>query len=118
MQKEFKILKSRPKVKVTVSRDSVCAGDDCVSHEEQISIPTFTDPDIFAFQIASKYGLPNITGGQATWICEFNGIKIAVLAQQWTSAKALVRSIEYKKENEVFFAYYAQDPPEKYTKKG
>ena len=117
MKKSFQILKSKPKVNIKVTRDSVCAADDCLApHEKMILTPSFTDPEELAFQVASKYGLPTISGGEATWICIFNGLKIAVLAQQWTSAKALVSQISYEDKNEIFFEYLAQESPEKYIK--
>lgn len=113
MKKESKVLKSSPQIKISVTRDSVCAADDCdASHEKIITTPSFIEPSELAFQIASKYGLPNISGGKAAWVYQFNGINIAVLAQQWSFAKALVSEISYKENNVINFVYHGQKKPE------
>jgi hypothetical protein len=59
MKAEFQILKARPKIQVVLNRDSVCAGDDCESHEKTAEVYSFVDPEVFARAISSGY-LPSL----------------------------------------------------------
>ena len=39
MKAEFQVLKARPKIPVVLTRDSVCAGDDCdAPHEKTVEV--------------------------------------------------------------------------------
>jgi hypothetical protein len=77
MKKEFQILKDRPQITVVLTRDSVCAGDDCdAPHEKTIKTYSFTDPEVLARETSSGY-LPNVAGVGHSWLCVLNDIKIA-----------------------------------------
>ena len=65
--------------------------------------------------------LPGISGGKATWIVEaggYDGMPIAVVAQQWDEARALipssttVESLFASREKQLFFKYWCQADPE------
>ena len=72
MKTAFQILKDKPQITVVLTRDSVCAGDDCDSpHEKTIKVHSFTDPEVLARETASGY-LPNVAGVGHSWICVLN----------------------------------------------
>jgi hypothetical protein len=116
MKKEFAILKHTPKITITVTRDSVCAADDCdAPHEKTVSLPSFIDPIDFIRELLTRYSLPHISGGAATWTCHFNGENIAVIAQQWPSPKAMIAEMAFLETNELHFEYHAQERPDNYV---
>jgi len=89
MKKAFQVLKDRPQIPVVLTRDSVCAADDCVApHEKTIMAHSFTDPEALAREIESGY-LPNVAGVGHSWICVLNYIKIAEI--KTTGIQPLVR---------------------------
>ena len=104
MKAEFQILKSRPKIQITLSRDSVCAGDDSESHDKTIEAYSFVDPEPFARQNASGY-LPSVAGHNHSWTCKLNGTSIAEIRD--TGIKALIRETPFSSENHVHFDYHA-----------
>ena len=60
MKAEFQVLKARPKIPVVLTRDSVCAGDDCdAPHEKTVEVYSFVDSEAFAREISSGY-LPSV----------------------------------------------------------
>jgi hypothetical protein len=103
---------------IHVTRDSVCAADDC------------TAPNLFKFQmradatitdivsaIASSGKLPSIQGGKATWSVTSKEI-LAVIAQEWKTPR-LTNLIEPNVEDldfdsgilRIHLNYYAQMDP-------
>lgn len=69
MKAEFQILNNRPKIPVILTRDSVCAGDDCEApHEKTVEVHSFVDPEMFAREISSGY-LPSVAGVGHSWTC-------------------------------------------------
>ena len=103
MKLAFEILKGRPKIPVVLTRDSVCAGDDCdAPHEKIISIYSFSDPKAFAKDISSGY-LPSIAGIGHSWICVLNDIKIAEISS--SDINPLVSEIKLGTENRAHFIY-------------
>jgi hypothetical protein len=76
-------------MKITVTRDSVAAGDDVLApHEQSLSISNDWDFDELvqsAFEISA---LPRVIGGRATWALSAN-IPLAVAAQQWSKPKLI-----------------------------
>lgn len=103
MKKAFQILKDRPQIELTVTRDSVCAADDCEApHEKRIKIHSFVDPADLATATSSGY-LPSIAGIGHSWTCELNGMKIAEIKNNGTDL--LVKELTYQEENEVHFSY-------------
>ncbi|MEO8059856.1 MAG: hypothetical protein ABI671_16200 [Burkholderiales bacterium] len=88
-------------MEVQVERGSVHASDDAPSKRLSVS-PNTTLRAMVELAIADSY-LPNISGGNATWIVESSGAgagagagastalrPIAVIAQQWAEVKLLV----------------------------
>jgi hypothetical protein len=104
MKAEFQVLKARPKIKVVLNRDSVCAGDDCESHEKTVEIYSFVDPEVFAREVSSGY-LPSIAGVGHSWTCVLNGVKIAEIA--YSGIRALVRESPFLEANHAYFIYHS-----------
>ena len=117
MKEGFEIPKDRRALRITITRDSVCAADDInAPHKKNVSSYSFLDPGVLAQQLTSRYPLPQIAGGKATWLCRLNGEAIAVVAQQWASPRSLKKRIQFLKENQVHFEYCAQKEPEEFLK--
>ena len=105
MKAEFQILKARPKIPVVLTRDSVCAGDDCdAPHEKTVEIYSFVDPEVFAREVSSGY-LPSVAGVGHTWTCELNGVKIAEIGH--SGIRVLVRESPFSEENRAHFIYHS-----------
>ncbi len=105
MKQAFEVLKDRPKIEVRLTRDSVCAGDDCdAPHEKKREIHTFTDPAQFAKESSSGY-LPSVAGVGHSWDCLVNKKRIARIT--CTAIEPLVRWVEFEEENEVHFRYHS-----------
>jgi hypothetical protein len=103
MKKAFQVLKDRPLISVMLTRDSVCAADDCAApHEKTVKIHSFIDPEAFAREASSGY-LPNVAGIGHSWICVLNDIKIAEI--KTTEIQALVREATFDDKNRIHFAY-------------
>ena len=104
MKAEFEILKARPKIHVVLNRDSVCAGDDCESHEKTVEVYSFVDPEAFTRAVSSGY-LPSIAGVGHTWTRVLNGIKIAEIGN--SNIRVLVHKSPFAEENRVDFIYHS-----------
>ena len=105
MKAEFQILKARPKIPVVLTRQSVCAGDDCdAPHEKAVEVYSFVDPEAFAREVSAGY-LPSVAGVGHSWTCELNGVKIAEIGR--TGIRVLVRESPFSEENRVHFIYHA-----------
>lgn len=105
MKQAFQILKRRPKIEVRMTRDSVCARDDCdAPHEKIIKIHSFTDPAQFAKESSSGY-LPSVSGVGHSWDCILNKKRIASI--KCSTIEPLVREVEFEEENEVHFRYHS-----------
>ena len=105
MKAELRVLKNRPKIAVTETRDSVCAGDDCdAPHEKKIEVLSFLDPEAFANATAYGY-LPSVAGVGHSWTCVLNGSKIAEISGSGT--RPLVREAVFSEENRVHFVYHS-----------
>jgi len=105
MKAEFQILKTRPKIHVKLTRQSVCAGDDCdAPHEKTVETYSFIDPEAFAREISSGY-LPSIAGIGYSWTCVLNGVKIAEISQ--SGIRALVHENSFSEKNHAHFIYHA-----------
>lgn len=112
IEKQFSILKYRPTVRIELTRESVCAGDDCdTPHTKNISQPSYTEPIPFIHSLASGY-LPTasyqknevlIPSHRPTWDCFFNGIQVGTVL---TTGIIVLRSeIKYEKTNKAYFRY-------------
>lgn len=106
-------------LKVTIERDSVCAGDDIdAPHARTIRVrPDCTLGEVLDSIRDTRY-LAGISGGLATWIVESNR-PLAVVAQQWDSPRFLVapetRFVDCANLNAgraLYFHYWCQADPE------
>jgi hypothetical protein len=105
MKLAFSILKARPKISVVLTRDSVCAGDDCdAPHEKKIEVRSFLDAEAFARETSAGY-LPSVAGTGHSWTCVLNGVKIAKVTN--SGIRALVRQSPFAAENRVHFVYHS-----------
>jgi len=105
MKIAFQILKDKPTVKLAMTRDSVCAGDDCdAPHDKELEIPSFLDPEAFARAISTEY-LPSVAGYGHSWTCVLNGRKIAVIGT--SGIKSLVTETSFEDDNKVRFIYHS-----------
>jgi len=103
MKAEFQVLKYRPQLDVILTRDSVCAGDDCdAPHREIRHVYSFIDPAVLIREISSGY-LPNIDGPSHSWMCLFNDQKVAEITAN--GIKALTREIVFAERNKCHFVY-------------
>ncbi len=105
MSSDLQILKTRPLLPVVLTRDSVCAGDDCdAPHEKMVEVPSFVDPEALARALSSGY-LPSVAGIAHSWTCVLNGRKLAVISI--SSIRALIRESPFLAENRAHFVYHS-----------
>ena len=105
MKAEFEILADRPKVEITLTRDSVCAGDDCEApHERRVEVYSFTNPYKFVNQFWTGY-LPSVRGVGHAWTVMLNGKAIALLTT--TTIEPKVSRIEFEANNAIYFVYHS-----------
>ncbi len=104
MTAESTMRQNRPTIRVRLTRDSVCAGDDCECHDRQIEMPTFTDAGQFAKHAAAGY-LPSVAGVGHSWTCVLNGERIAVLTV--SNVRPLIAALTLNHDNTVHFIYHA-----------
>lgn len=97
------ISKNRPVLTVLLTRDSVCAGDDCdAPHESAVDVHSFADPVAFARAVSKDY-LPSVAGLGHSWICRLNGKQIAEIKVLKTTS--LVKKLVFEEQNAVHFIY-------------
>ena len=105
MKAAFQVLKVRPKISVILTRDSVCAGDDCdAPHEKKVEVSSFVDPEAFAREISSGY-LPSVAGVGHSWTCVLNGVRMAEVTN--SGIRALIRKSTFSDENRAHFVYHS-----------
>lgn len=105
MKAEFQVLKARPRIPVVLTRDSVCAGDDCEApHEKTVEVYSFVDPEAFAREVSSGY-LPSVAGVGHSWTCVLNGVRFAEVTS--SGIRALVRESPFSDENRAHFVYHS-----------
>lgn len=97
------MLKDSPRISILLTRDSVCAGDDCdAPHAKKINIYSIIEANALASEMATGY-LPNVSGDGHYWTCILNGIEIADVRSDGTEAK--VKEVVYQEENNIHFVY-------------
>ena len=90
-------------MKITLTRDSVSAGDDSdAPHERQIKVCSATDSAELIQTISYGY-LPHVAGEGHSWICLLNGKPIAKLKNG--KVHAAVPDIQFASTNDIFFEY-------------
>lgn len=105
---------------LVVWRDSVAAGDDIdAPHEIKLPVEESASVACAVAKVTSAGYLPNISGGKATWIVEAGSLPIAVLAQQWSEPRYLVRAdqsmaslIGSSARCHIYFRYWCQADPD------
>tara|TARA_B100001093_G_scaffold511843_1_gene580613 strand:+ start:959 stop:1333 length:375 start_codon:yes stop_codon:yes gene_type:complete len=106
-------------MKIRINRDSVCAGDDVISHNIEWNLKESMTLSEFLDIQNEIYPLARIAGGRATWILKGQDI-LAVLAQQWAKPKFVANESTLIKENlnvsdkyrgELHFHYWVQTDP-------
>lgn len=101
-KKRFAVLHNKPQVRIVLSRDSVCAGDDVYDHTKIILQPSYTEPQPFIYALSASY-LPSLNGDRHTWDCFLNGVLVGAVLT--TGVIAVASRIEYSESNEVYFKY-------------
>ena len=103
MNKAFQVLKDRPQIFVILTRESVCAADDCDALlDKTIKIHSFIDPVALARE-ASLGCLPSVTGGEHPWIFVLNNIKIEKI--KTTGIQPLVHEATFEENKRIHFVY-------------
>ena len=103
MKQAFEIFKDRPRISLIMTRDSVCAGDDCdAPHERTIELPSFVDPSAFVRHAALGY-MPTVAGFGHSWICILNGRRIAEL--RYDGIRPLVLETVFDEKNTLHWEY-------------
>jgi len=80
-------------LRIKADRDSVCAGDDCESHDRIFAAPLHATVADLVDLATAVCPLASISGGLATWVVEaggYGGRPLAVIAQQWPAPRWLV----------------------------
>lgn len=107
-------------IDISVTRDSVCAGDDAdAPHELTLACPRVASIAELVRFIAANSELPSISGGEATW-CLSTHRPLAITAQQWTEPRMLVmadlpasRFIDVGASKvRMHWSYFAQENPD------
>jgi hypothetical protein len=102
---ELQTLKASPKIQVVLTRDSVCAGDDCgAPQDKKVEVYSFVDPEAFVRAISADY-LPSVAGVGHSWTCLLNGVKVAEI--KVSGIRSLVRKNPFSEENRVHFVYHS-----------
>lgn len=104
MKVESEVLQSRPRITLTLDRDSVCAADDCEMHEISVETYSYLDPVVLAEELSSDY-LPLVAGFGHWWECILNGTTVAKVLPNGKAEK--VAELRYMDENSVYFKYYS-----------
>lgn len=105
MKAAFHILKDRPTIRLVMTRDSVCAGDDCdAPHHKEAELHSFLDPEAFARAAAADY-LPSVAGYGHSWTCVLNGQKIAEVGT--SSIQTFVKDTPFAEDNTAHFVYHS-----------
>jgi hypothetical protein len=105
MKSAFQVLRDRPKLRIRMTRDSVCAGDDCdAPHEKTVSVHSFVDPTALVSHLSSGY-LPTVSGTGHSWDCLLNGQLIASILVSGVCPR--VTEVAFAENNDVHFKYHA-----------
>jgi len=102
-------------VLIHLSRESVAAGDDVESHDQDVEVDNRRSLVLVLADITRDGYLPLIQGGRATWLVRANrgGRVLAVLAQNWDrwdrAALVVEPSIDVSEVGDTLhFEYLAQ----------
>lgn len=77
-------------IELIVTRDSVCAGDDCdAPHKARFFIDEVTPISNLVSYLRENYPLSSVYGGHLTWTLK-SGSKIAMFSEGWSDLHFLV----------------------------
>lgn len=93
-------------IKIRLSRDSVCMGDDIENHSKTIIISGGGDPISTILQIAKEY-LATIVGHGHYWDCYLNGEKVAVIKGNCKNITQSSDNILLSNGDEFYFKYHS-----------
>jgi hypothetical protein len=104
---------------IYVSRDSVCAADDChAPNELRFYFRECGSVELLTARVCRECRLPQIAGGRATW-CLSSIVPLLLAAQQWENPRALsglptnVDDLEIINDEICFhWTYFMQEDPE------
>ena len=108
-------------IRLKVDRDSVCAGDDCISHATSFVVATSATLSDVLSAAQKACPLAGISGGKATWLIDTEGYGkgcIGVIAQQWNEPQLLINlntaaEVVWKgTEGCLHFRYWCQSNPD------
>lgn len=94
------------KIKITLTRDSVCMGDDVKDHKKVISVDLESIPHKTIMKIAEKY-LPNVTGRGHTWNCVLNGNNVAVINGNCEKITFYTDALTFPDSSSLYFKYHS-----------
>lgn len=107
-------------IRIRVDRDSVCAGDDAVSHGATLCVASSCNLLELLGAAWRACPLASIAGGQATWLIDVSDPDncIGVMAQQWPQPKLLISAetaavdLFMGSEPSLYFRYWCQSNPD------
>jgi hypothetical protein len=93
------------KVQVSLTRDSVCAGDDAdAPHQQSMLLYPHPDPIAFLEQFSSGY-LASVNGVGHWWRAILNGKPVAIV--RVNGIEPLVAELDLGGQNSLYFEYHS-----------
>lgn len=93
-------------IKITLTRDSVCMGDDADDHTKIIKIALQSSSHNTIMKIAEKY-LPHVAGNGHLWDCILNGINIAVIKGNCLEITCCADVMAFSDASSLYFRYHS-----------
>ena len=107
-------------MKIIVDRDSVCMGDDVLSHEVEFEVPEdMTVKDLFDFLEMERY-LPSVQGNNVAWeLRNINGERGAYFTKtkETLQSDALLKTMIEEANGDNQFELIYHSTPENYLKR-
>jgi hypothetical protein len=91
-------------IELTLSRDSVCMGDDAYDHTQIVRIESMSDPIDEIMAIAKGY-LAIIAGRGHSWDCYLNNTRIAAIEGNCVRIKQLSPDVTLESGDTLYFGY-------------
>ncbi len=101
-----KTFKSKNKVKIILTRDSVCYEDSInAPHKKILKLELFSDPSFLIKTLGYNY-IPYVSGKNHSWICKLNGDIIGIVnGNNFDNIVKTVNGVQFSKLNKVHFNY-------------
>lgn len=93
-------------IQITLTRDSVCMGDDIEDHKKIIDIVPQNNTCKTILDIAVKY-LPKVMGYGHTWDCYVDETKIAILIGNCTGITSVADFPCFTNGCKIYFKYHS-----------